>query len=153
VDVIGSEIMEIVHADHQMVPELRLFFGKYVDVSNDGVYSQEFICPDGIKAATQRGQVIAAIDEEQVIGACRFYKKKTHEVSLYQFAIRERYRGLGVLIKMLEKTEAPGVTAKCPVNAQFNNYYRKTGWSLLKTENGFMHWRYSLSEVNSLPAP
>ena len=145
--------MQIILADHQIIPELRLFFREYIDLSNDGVYSEEFTCPDGIKAAAQRGQMIVAIDEGQVIGACRFYKKRNSVVSLYQFAIRERYRGRGVLIKMLEKTEAPGVTAKCPVNAQFNNYYRKTGWSLLKTENGFMHWRYSLSEVNSLPAP
>lgn len=136
--------MQITLANYELIPELRSFFGKYIDMSNDGVYSQEFICPDGMSAATRRGQMMIAIDGNEVIGACRFYKRKTNDVSLYQFAIEEKYRGTGLLIKMLEKTEASGVTVRCPENAKFNQYYRKTGWTILKTDKGFIQWGYPL---------
>jgi diaminopimelate decarboxylase len=41
--------------------------------------------------------IVATVDD-QVVGAFRFYRKKTQDkISLYQFAISEIYRGQGLL--------------------------------------------------------
>jgi diaminopimelate decarboxylase len=66
------------------------FFNENLDRNNSAVYSEEFLCPLGIKAAIKRKQMIVATVEGQVVGAFRFYRKKTqNKISLYQFAISE----------------------------------------------------------------
>ncbi len=101
----------------------------------------EFVCPDGIRAAVYRQQIIAALDNGIVVAALRFYIKKNRETaSLYQFAIQEPYRGKRLLAQMLGLLEIPHVLAQCKEDSIFNDYYMKTGWTRIKTERNLTTW-------------
>jgi len=128
--------MEIRLADINDTEQVRLFFSKYLSTENDALYSDEFFCPDGVMAAIKRGQMIITIEDNKIIGAVRFYrKKKIQQISLYQFAIDSNFRGKDLLMEMLEKLRDTDIVVLCPRKSSFNEYYRRTGWMLLEPIN------------------
>jgi len=106
--------MEIRLADINDTEQVRLFFSKYLSTENDALYSDEFFCPDGVMAAIKRGQMIITIEDNKIIGAVRFYrKKKIQQISLYQFAIDSNFRGKDLLMEMLEKLRDTDIVVLC----------------------------------------
>ena len=80
----------------------------------------------------------------QVVGAFRFYRKKTqNKISLYQFAISEAYRGTGLLKKMLTRINDLPIVALCPTDSKFNNYFQKTEWELQAQNEEFKMWVFN----------
>jgi hypothetical protein len=117
------------------------FFGKYISSDNDALYSGEFFCPDGIRAAIRRNQVLITVVDNRIIGCLRFYRRKTQKIiSLYQFAIDENYRGQGVLKQMLDAINDVPIEVLCPARSKFNKYYQKTGWKFMKQAEKLNHW-------------
>lgn len=111
-------------------------FEKYLSPDNDALYSQEFFCPFGMKAAIKRNQMLIACDKHKIVAAARFYKRKRgKKTSLYQFVVDVNYRGKRLLSKILDLIRDFDITALCPKTSDFNNYYRKTGWVLSKENN------------------
>lgn len=136
--------MQIALADITHIPEVVSFFKKNLNGNNSDVYSEEFLCPLGIKAAIRRKQMIVATVDGQVVGAFRFYRKKTsNNISLYQFAISEIYRGKGLLKKMLKTINDLPIVALCPTDSEFNQYFYKTGWKLQEQNKGFKTWVFN----------
>ena len=136
--------MQIAFANPTQIPEVVLFFNGNLDSNNSAVYSQEFLCPLGITAAIRRKQMIVATVNGQVVGAFRFYRKKTqNSISLYQFAINEEYRGQGFLKKMLETINDSPIISLCPKDSNLNNYYAKSGWYLQEQNEGFNVWVFN----------
>lgn len=119
-------------------------FKKYLLPDNDALYSQEFFCPFGMKAAIKRGQMLVACAKDTIVAAARFYeRKRDRKTSLYQFVIDANYRGKGFLSKMLNLIREYDIVALCPKASDFNSYYRKTGWVLSKknSDSGkYNHW-------------
>ncbi|MGE7933710.1 GNAT family N-acetyltransferase [Viridibacillus arvi] len=133
--------MQIALANPTHISEVVYFFKENLDRNNSAVYSEEFLCPLGIKAAIRRKQMIVATVEGQVVGAFRFYQKKTqNKISLYQFAISEVYRGQGLLKKMLNTINDLPIVALCPTESNFNEYYYKSGWNLQEQSEEFKIW-------------
>ena len=133
--------MQIAFANLHHISEVVSFFNENLDSNHSAVYSEEFVCPLGIKAAIRRNQMIVATVEGQVVGAFRFYRKKTqNKISLYQFAIRGDYRGQGLLKKMLKPINDLPIMILCPMNSDFNDYFRKTGWSLQEQNEEYKIW-------------
>jgi len=111
---------------------IQLFFSKYLSINNKAIYNGEFLCPDGLRFAIKKGNVIVAVIDKEIIGALRFYRRKRdNKISLYQFAISADYKGFGILKKMLSKLKSNEIIVKCPINLLFNDYFTKTGWSLI----------------------
>ncbi|MGE7920527.1 N-acetyltransferase family protein [Viridibacillus sp. NPDC093762] len=136
--------MQIALANPTQISEVVNFFNENLDRNNSAIYSEEFLCPLGIKAAIRRKQMIVATVEGQVVGAFRFYPKKTqNKISLYQFAISGVYRGQGLLKKMLNKLNDLPIVALCPTDANFNEYYYKSGWNLQEQSDEFKIWVFS----------
>ncbi len=54
-------------------------FEKYLSPDNDALYSQEFFCPFGVKAAIKRGQMIVACDKAQSLPRQDFIKGKARK--------------------------------------------------------------------------
>ena len=136
--------MQIVLANPTQISEVVTFFNKNLDCNNSSVYSEEFICPLGIQAAIKRKQLIVATMDGQVVGAFRFYRKKTqNKISLYQFAISEAYRGTGLLKKMLTRINDLPIVALCPTDSKFNNYFQKTEWELQAQNEEFKTWVFN----------
>lgn len=121
--------------------ELGIFFTKYLDASNPAIYSPEFFCPLGVKAAAKRGHIIVCLDKNYIVAALRVYpRKKDTIVSLYQFAIHENYRGQGLLQKMLKFTGFNKFEILCPKYIAFNFFYQKTGWVLTHSDDKYNYW-------------
>lgn len=133
--------MQIAIASPTHIFEVVSFFNENLDRHNRAVYSDEFLCPLGIKAAIRREQMIVATIEGQVVGAFRFYRKKTqNRISLYQFAISKNYRGQGLLKRMLKKINDIPIVSLCPTDCDLNDYYSKSGWELEGQKQGFNVW-------------
>ncbi|MGE8206778.1 GNAT family N-acetyltransferase [Heyndrickxia sp. NPDC080065] len=136
--------MQISFADLTHTPQVVSFFKNNLEHNNSAVYSEEFLCPLGIKGAIKRKQMIVAIFNGQVVGAFRFYRKKTtNTISLYQFAISEIYRGQGVLKKMLKTINDLPIHALCPMESEFNEYFYKSGWHLQEHNPEFNMWVFN----------
>ena len=133
--------MEISLAKTTQIQSVISFFDHYLSRDNPAIYSDEFFCPLGIKAAILRKQIVVAIVDNQLIGAYRFYPKKTQgRISLYQFAISEKYRSQGLLKMMLQTVHESPITSLCPIDCNLNEYYRKSGWRLHEKTKGFYVW-------------
>ncbi|MFZ3590360.1 GNAT family N-acetyltransferase [Bacillus sp. DJP31] len=136
--------MQIVLANPTHISEVVTFFNENLDRNNNAVYSEEFLCPLGIKAAIKRKQMIVATIEGQVVGAFRFYRKKTqNNISLYQFAISEVYRGQGLLKTMLKTINNLPIIACCPTDSEFNGYFHNTDWELQQQSEEFNVWVFN----------
>ncbi|RKL66550.1 N-acetyltransferase [Salipaludibacillus neizhouensis] len=123
--------MQITLANPNHISDVMAFFNEILDRNNSAIYSEEFLCPLGIKAAIRREQMIVATVEDQVVGAVRFYRKKTqNKISLYQFAVSEGYRGKGLLKTMLKTINDLPIVVLCPTDSKFNDYYYKTEWRI-----------------------
>jgi len=134
--------LEIKIATDRLTQQVLSFFQKYIDHTTEGIYNLELVCPDGIRAAVKRQQIIVAMEPGAIVAALRFYKRKNHEIaSLYQYAISEAHRGKGILTQMFKILDTPLIVAKCPENSCFNEYYMKTGWHLLKIERNLVTWQ------------
>ncbi|WP_163099937.1 GNAT family N-acetyltransferase [Peribacillus alkalitolerans] len=121
--------------------EIVSFLTSNLDSTHSGLYNLEFLCPDGVLASIRRNQMLVVVEKNEVIGAARFYpKKSTKTISLYQFAIRKDYRGNGLMEKMLKTLNIAPIQAMCPVESGFNEYYRKTGWVLDNVGEKFNLW-------------
>lgn len=136
--------MQIALANPTHISEVVSFFNGNLDRNNSAVYSDEFLCPLGIKAAIRRKQMIVATVEGQVVGAFRFYRKKTqNKISLYQFAISESYRGQGLLKMMLKTINDLPIISLCPTDCYLNDYYYKSGWDLQEQKEEFNVWIFN----------
>lgn len=111
--------------------QIKSFFNQYLSDENKAIYNGEFLCPDGLKFAIMKGNVIVAKIGNIVVGALRYYKRKRDNcVSLYQFAISEAHRSIGLVLEMLSLLKDNEIIVKCPIDINFNEYYLKTGWIL-----------------------
>lgn len=107
------------------------FFSYTIDLRHDGMASGELYCPDGIAAAIRRKQLLVAVSGLRIAGALRFYPRKGSErISLYQFAVDEKYRGQHLIRQMLDTLSPHPVEAACPAQSSFNAYYEHNGWKL-----------------------
>ena len=122
------------------------FFEKNLTANNDGIASEEFRCPFGIRAAIKRKQIVICVVNNEIVAAMRFYPRKTspNVASLYQFAIDKKYRDKGLLQKMLLFTGCKAFESLCPIKSDFNNYYKKTGWVLKSQDQENNCWSLSL---------
>ncbi|WP_442602404.1 GNAT family N-acetyltransferase [Paenibacillus sp. KN14-4R] len=121
--------------------EIIEFFDLHLSRDNDAIYSPEFFCKDGVRAAVRNGRVLIACNGEHIVAALRFYKRKTQDIlSLYQFAIDEPYRGKGLIQKMLSSLQSGNVEVCCPSSSVFNAYYVKTGWTILTRDEKLIRW-------------
>jgi len=133
--------MEIRLATINDAEQVKLFFSRYLSNENDALFSDEFFCPYGVMAAVKRGQMLIAIENTIIAGALRFYRrKKTQQISLYQFAVDSNFRRRALIMKMLEQLRDTDIVVLCPLKSSFNQYYRKTGWTLLQPIRDFNQW-------------
>ena len=133
--------MHILLAKPASIPNVIAFFKENLNPNSSEIYSEEFLCPLGTQAAIRRNQMILAIENGHVVGAIRFYRRKTaNTISLYQFAVSSKYRGKGVLKKMLLFINDAPIVALCPIESKFNQYYQKMDWKLQEQVDGFNTW-------------
>lgn len=135
--------MNIYLAPVTLTPYITSFFYEHLSSDNDALYSREFFCPDGVQAAIRRGQMMIAVDDNRIVGAVRFYKRKTQNmISLYQFAIDANYRRKGLLKRMFNEIGDAPIEISCPVDSSFNEYYIKMGWTLQGEYKGNNRYHY-----------
>ncbi len=120
------------------------FFDKYLDKNNPALYSREFFCPSGVKAAISKDLVILILDNDNLVAAVRLYpRKRDNIVSVYQFAISEKYRGNNLLKSMLNFTKYKTFEFVCPAEIKFNEYYEKLGAEIINKDK-LNCWRLNI---------
>ncbi len=103
------------------------FFAKNLTKDNPWITNEEFLCPFWVEWAINRKQVVILKYEEEIVWALRFYpRKRDNIVSVYQFALDERFRWKWLIKKMLEKTWYKVFEVNCFSDSSFNEYYKKT---------------------------
>ena len=135
-----NEYLKIKIARPDQTKMILSFFESHLQVDDPAIYSKEFLCGSGIIGAIRRKDVIIAHFNDRIVGACRFYRKRNGDLSLYQFAISKEFRGQQLLLRMLKILGNVQVSVKCPLGINFNEYYRKTGWSLEATSGQLNQW-------------
>jgi len=125
---------KIKYAEKLEIEKVIEFFSKHINKDNDWIISEEFLCPYWIKWAILRKQMIIIVDNnDNIFWALRFYPRKIDDIiSVYQFALDERIRGKDIIKKMLKFTGYNIFQAQSFVNSNFNNYYIKQNWKLIK---------------------
>lgn len=128
-------------AEETEIKPIQTFFKRYLNKNNPGIVNGEFLCPFWVSSAIKRKQMIVLKNWFQILGALRFYPKKTDNiVSLYQFALSEKIRWKWLIKTMIWKTWYKSFEINCFLNSDFNEYYNKTWWKLEKSDNKFNYW-------------
>lgn len=137
--------MKIEIATKRYEKQIIFFFQKHLIKNNPAIHSREFFCPSGVKVAINKGYIILILNEnDDVVAAVRVYPRKRDDiVSVYQFAINEKYRGNNLLKIMLKFTEYEIFEFLCPIEINFNEYYKKLGCKLIR-KNDFNCWRLNI---------
>ncbi|MFG0215509.1 GNAT family N-acetyltransferase [Brevibacillus porteri] len=135
--------MKITIAESWLGYDVTYFFQDNIQENNDGISNKEFLCSDGAFAAVRRRQIVVAIENDQIVGALRFYpKRSTQTISLYQFAIRSSHRGQNLMGKMLQIFGDNPVEVSCPISSTMNGYYENSGWRLKENKRGNNIWEW-----------
>ena len=133
--------IEIKICELERLQDLLLFHEKYLSPNNKNLYSPEFSCPIGLRAAVKRKEVIVALDSGNIVGMSRFYlTKRRGHASLYQFAVDDQYRGTGLLKKMLSLISTVDIVCRCPNDSNLNSYFSKHDWKLKSQDIRFNYW-------------
>lgn len=121
------------------------FFADNINEDNDWITSCEFRCPFWISAAINRNQIIIIVYWDEIVGWLRFYPRKKEDiVSIYQFAIDERFRSKWLMKEMLKFSWYNSFESVCNIESNFNNYYIKQGWTKIKTDDNYNYWNYKI---------
>jgi len=132
-------------AEEFEIKSTQLFFKIYLDSETDWITNEEFLCPFWVSANIKKWQVVILKNWIRIIWALRFYPRKREKlVSVYQFALDEKFRWKWLIKKMLEKTWYKDFELNCFINSEFNEYYKKTWWNLEKIDNKFNYWRIKI---------
>jgi diaminopimelate decarboxylase len=127
-------------AHTQNTNDIIEFFNKYLGHTNSAMHSEEFFCQDGISTAIKKKNIVVSSYNDRIIGAYRFYRRKNGEISLYQFAVSDIWRGQRLIHKMLKFLGRVTIHTKCPINNNFNDYFKNTGWTMVKHSTNFNYW-------------
>ena len=138
-------------ASKRMASSIVALCERLLSEDNDALYSSEFLCPVGLRSSIGKGFVISAMKYSQLAGVLRFYpNRRVSQISIYQFAVAESYRGQGVVSEMLLflHTQFPGaIICKCPEASTFNNYFARTGWKKRQSsEARYSIWEWRVDE-------
>lgn len=102
-------------------------------------YSKEvgFVLKPSIIESTMKGEVIYIEQNNQIVGACKFHKRKDGIITIYEIVVDDRFRGKGLAKQMLQFIGKRGlISLKCPIDNESNKFYKKIGFRLLKIEEG-----------------
>lgn len=122
------------------VQEVISFFDLHLAGSPTIKEMPELGCAMGVRAAIRRDQLLVAFENEYIIAALRFYRRKRDGgVSLYQFAVKPEFRGRHLLNALLKTLDAD-ITAQCPKSDALNGFYQRNDWVLSGADERFNYW-------------
>ena len=121
------------------------FFHEHRKAISESAVGPEFLCSMGIHAAIRRGEMVVASSGAKIVGAVRIYRRKTvQRISVYQFAVQEAYRGLGIFKNLLAFCGDNIFEVKCRKDSLINEYFHSTGWVGVSCEGNESTWRLTL---------
>ncbi len=140
-------ILKIKYAEKGQKNEVLAFFHKNIFEENDGIVNEEYLCPYWASSAINKNQIIIISYLNKVIWWLRFYpRKRENIVSVYQFAIDEKFRWKCLIEKMLEFSWYKTFESICFIESNFNEYYKKKWWENIKTDDRYNLWRYQIGQ-------
>ena len=102
-------------------------------------YTEElgFIVKASVIEAIKNEELIVKIQNGDVIGFCKYHRRKDNWTTIYEIAVLEEYRGEGygkqLINYLLQRKHC--INLKCPVDNKSNKFYKKIG-KYVKTIEG-----------------
>ena len=95
-----------------------------------------FVMKVAMKEAITKDSLIVVERNKQVIGFCKFNKRKKDGVTvIYEVCVLKEYRGMGYGKQMINYLDKP-IELKCPVDNASNKFYQGIGCELVETVPG-----------------
>lgn len=95
-----------------------------------------FVMKVAMKEAIKKDSLIVYERNRQVVGFCKFNKRKKDGVTvIYEICVLKEFRGLGYGRMMVEYLDRP-IELKCPVDNASNKFYKAIGAELVETVPG-----------------
>jgi N-acetylglutamate synthase-like GNAT family acetyltransferase len=98
-------------------------------------YELGFLTRQAFQESADHGELLVALDENNVIGFVRFHHRKDRHTTLYEIAVAPERRQDGVgkalveaLIVRCQASESTELVLKCPVELQANSFYERLGF-------------------------
>ena len=143
--------IEISIANNSRLRDVLEFQRRYIKEENQAVYAREFYCEIGLRGAINKNNVLVAYSNHLLAGMMRFYcQVRQQQISIYQFAVAEEFRGTGLTEKMfayLQNQNAMDLVSKCPMGNDLNRFYKKKYWALFDHQSGLNYWKKPIIET------
>lgn len=102
-----------------------------------------FVLRPALEKAIVDQEIFVAEIDDRVVGFVHYHHRRDQQTTLYHIAVDEPYRRLGIGQALLTALgdEAYSlnkalVLLRCPQNLPANHFYGKSGFTLLRVENG-----------------
>lgn len=102
-----------------------------------------FVLLPSLREQIERGQVLVAMDGDELVGFVDFHQRRDGQITLYHIAVEPdaRARGVGsalvnALRQVARQAGCTQIALKCPVDLQANQFYQEYGFQLVETLTG-----------------
>ena len=97
-----------------------------------------FIPRPAVWHSIAKGELIVATpyyDSQDVIGFCRFHRRRDGVSTIYEVYVEPEYRRKGTGKRMIGSLKGV-IQAKCPVEYESNGFYKELGFAIVGIEVG-----------------
>jgi Acetyltransferases len=85
--------------------------------------------------SAKRGELLVALEKDDVVGFVRFRHREDRRTTLYEIATAPSHRRSGIgkalieaLVRQCQTAGSPKILLKCPVDLDANNFYKRIGF-------------------------
>lgn len=102
-----------------------------------------FVLLPSLREQIERGEMLVAVQGDEVVGFVDYHRRKDKQVTLYHIAVESTARQQGVgralvggLEQVARETDCLRILLKCPIDLPANLFYQEYGFTLDETLNG-----------------
>lgn len=115
-------------ADIDDIPEIK----KIADQNKKEI---GFILKPIIEASAKTNELFVAFYQNRVAGFIRWHKRQDGWSTVYEICVDQKFRRIGIGRRLMARIPKP-IQLKCPIDNEFNRFYRRLGFILTGQEPG-----------------
>jgi N-acetylglutamate synthase-like GNAT family acetyltransferase len=102
-------------------------------------YSKEvgFVLKPAVRESIKNKELLVYKQDGEIVGLCKFHKKKNKTITLYEIVVREDYKKKGIGSQLIKSLSNRGIIVlKCPIDNASNEFYKNYGFKHLGVLKG-----------------